>query len=56
MLGFEIIGTGHYVPGKPVTNHDLSRKSVKQKVKERNKKKKRKRSRRVKDQKKVEWW
>src|ERR1700733_9895695 len=25
MLGFEIIGTGHYVPGKPVTNNDLSR-------------------------------
>lgn len=25
MLGFEIIGTGHYVPGKPVTNDDLSR-------------------------------
>ena len=25
MLGFEIIGTGHYVPGPPVTNNDLSR-------------------------------
>jgi len=25
MLGFEIIGTGHYVPGRPVTNDDLSR-------------------------------
>jgi 3-oxoacyl-[acyl-carrier-protein] synthase-3 len=25
MLGLEIIGTGHYVPGKPVTNDDLSR-------------------------------
>jgi 3-oxoacyl-[acyl-carrier-protein] synthase-3 len=25
MLGFEIIGTGHYVPGKPVANDDLSR-------------------------------
>ena len=25
MLGFEIIGTGHYVPGQPVTNDDLSR-------------------------------
>jgi 3-oxoacyl-[acyl-carrier-protein] synthase-3 len=25
MLGFEIIGTGHYVPGAPVTNDDLSR-------------------------------
>jgi 3-oxoacyl-[acyl-carrier-protein] synthase III len=25
MLGFEIIGTGHYVPGPPVTNDDLSR-------------------------------
>lgn len=25
MRGFEIIGTGHYVPGKPVTNADLSR-------------------------------
>jgi 3-oxoacyl-[acyl-carrier-protein] synthase-3 len=25
MLGFEIIGTGHYVPGKPVTNDDLTR-------------------------------
>jgi 3-oxoacyl-[acyl-carrier-protein] synthase-3 len=25
MLGFEIIGTGHYVPGRPVTNEDLSR-------------------------------
>jgi 3-oxoacyl-[acyl-carrier-protein] synthase-3 len=25
MPGFEIIGTGHYVPGKPVTNDDLSR-------------------------------
>src|SRR5580704_5116552 len=25
MLGFEIIGTGHYVPGPPVTNEDLSR-------------------------------
>lgn len=24
-LGFEIIGTGHYVPGEPVTNDDLSR-------------------------------
>ena len=24
-LGFEIIGTGHYVPGPPVTNADLSR-------------------------------
>ena len=24
MLGFEIIGTGHYVPGRPVTNDDLS--------------------------------
>jgi 3-oxoacyl-[acyl-carrier-protein] synthase-3 len=23
--GFEIIGTGHYVPGRPVTNADLSR-------------------------------
>jgi 3-oxoacyl-[acyl-carrier-protein] synthase-3 len=23
--GFEIIGTGHYVPGEPVTNHDLAR-------------------------------
>jgi 3-oxoacyl-[acyl-carrier-protein] synthase III len=25
MPGFEIIGTGHYVPGRPVTNDDLSR-------------------------------
>ncbi len=25
MMGFEIIGTGHYVPGKPVTNDDLTR-------------------------------
>jgi 3-oxoacyl-[acyl-carrier-protein] synthase-3 len=25
MLGFEIIGSGHYVPGKPVTNADLAR-------------------------------
>jgi 3-oxoacyl-[acyl-carrier-protein] synthase-3 len=25
MLGFEIIGTGHYVPGAPVTNDDLAR-------------------------------
>src|SRR5271170_7881402 len=25
MLGFEIIGTGHYVPGRPVKNEDLSR-------------------------------
>ena len=25
MLGFEIIGTGHYVPGRPITNDDLSR-------------------------------
>src|SRR5580693_4853300 len=25
MPGFEIIGTGHYVPGRPVTNADLSR-------------------------------
>ncbi len=25
MPGFEIIGTGHYVPGKPVTNDDLGR-------------------------------
>src|SRR5580704_11737564 len=25
MLGFEIIGTGHYVPGRPVTNGDLAR-------------------------------
>ena len=25
MLGFEIIGTGHYVPGPPVSNDDLSR-------------------------------
>jgi 3-oxoacyl-[acyl-carrier-protein] synthase-3 len=25
MLGFEVIGTGHHVPGKPVTNDDLSR-------------------------------
>jgi len=24
-MGFEIIGTGHYVPGKPVTNDDLTR-------------------------------
>src|SRR5580692_1214021 len=24
-LGFEIIGTGHYVPGRPVTNDDLTR-------------------------------
>ncbi|WP_394829552.1 3-oxoacyl-ACP synthase III family protein [Pendulispora albinea] len=24
-IGFEIIGTGHYVPGAPVTNHDLAR-------------------------------
>ena len=24
-LGFEIIGTGHYVPGTPVTNEDLAR-------------------------------
>lgn len=24
-IGFEIIGTGHYVPGKPVSNDDLSR-------------------------------
>ena len=23
--GFEVIGTGHYVPGRPVTNDDLSR-------------------------------
>ncbi len=25
MMGFEIIGTGHHVPGKPVTNEDLTR-------------------------------
>ena len=25
MLGFEIIGTGHYVPGRPVRNSDLAR-------------------------------
>ena len=25
MPGFEIIGTGHYAPGRPVTNADLSR-------------------------------
>jgi 3-oxoacyl-[acyl-carrier-protein] synthase-3 len=25
MLGFEIIGTGHYVPGRPISNADLSR-------------------------------
>jgi len=25
MRGFEIIGTGHHVPGSPVTNDDLSR-------------------------------
>jgi 3-oxoacyl-[acyl-carrier-protein] synthase-3 len=25
MLGFEIIGTGHYVPGRPVSNDELSR-------------------------------
>src|SRR5580698_10899695 len=25
MMGFEIIGTGHYVPGKPFTNDDLTR-------------------------------
>ncbi len=25
MLGFEIIGTGHYVPGRPVSNENLSR-------------------------------
>ncbi|MCL2723360.1 MAG: ketoacyl-ACP synthase III [Polyangiaceae bacterium] len=25
MMGFEIIGTGHYVPGKPITNEALSR-------------------------------
>jgi 3-oxoacyl-[acyl-carrier-protein] synthase-3 len=25
MPGFEIIGTGHYVPGKPITNDDLAR-------------------------------
>jgi 3-oxoacyl-[acyl-carrier-protein] synthase III len=25
MMGFEIIGTGHYVPGKPYTNDDLTR-------------------------------
>jgi 3-oxoacyl-[acyl-carrier-protein] synthase III len=25
MLGFEIIGTGHYVPGRPVTNDALAR-------------------------------
>jgi 3-oxoacyl-[acyl-carrier-protein] synthase-3 len=24
-MGFEIIGTGHYAPGKPVTNDDLTR-------------------------------
>ncbi len=24
-LGFEVIGTGHHVPGEPVTNEDLSR-------------------------------
>src|SRR5690348_4617151 len=24
-MGFEIIGTGHYVPGKPVTNAHLAR-------------------------------
>ncbi|WP_437573634.1 3-oxoacyl-ACP synthase III family protein [Sorangium sp. So ce887] len=24
-MGFEIIGTGHYVPGEPVTNDDLAR-------------------------------
>ena len=24
-LGFEIVGTGHYVPGKPVSNADLAR-------------------------------
>ncbi len=24
-MGFEIIGTGHFVPGKPVTNSDLAR-------------------------------
>jgi len=25
MIGFEVIGTGHYVPGPPVTNDDLAR-------------------------------
>jgi 3-oxoacyl-[acyl-carrier-protein] synthase-3 len=25
MLGFEIIGTGHYVPGRPVSNNELAR-------------------------------
>jgi len=25
MSGLSIIGTGHYVPGRPYTNHDLSR-------------------------------
>jgi 3-oxoacyl-[acyl-carrier-protein] synthase-3 len=25
MLGFEIVGTGHYVPGNPVSNEDLAR-------------------------------
>jgi 3-oxoacyl-[acyl-carrier-protein] synthase-3 len=25
MIGCEIVGTGHYVPGRPVTNHDLAR-------------------------------
>jgi 3-oxoacyl-[acyl-carrier-protein] synthase-3 len=25
MPGYEVIGTGHYVPGRPVTNEDLSR-------------------------------
>ena len=24
-IGFEVIGTGHYVPGEPVTNEQLSR-------------------------------
>src|SRR5262245_47636038 len=24
-MGFELIGTGHYVPGRPVKNDDLSR-------------------------------
>ena len=24
-MGFELIGTGHYVPGSPVTNADLAR-------------------------------
>lgn len=24
-IGFEVVGTGHHVPGEPVTNHDLAR-------------------------------